>query len=265
MMDLRGKRILLTGAGSGIGRATALLLGRRGARLVLLGRRAEPLEALRAELGGAAVVAGDVADGAARTRAIEAALAAFGGLDVLINNAGNVRAGRLELTPEAALRSMIEVDLLAPILLTREALPHLRRSGDGAVVNVTSGAALIGMPFYATYAAAKAGLARFGEAMRRELLGEGVHVMTIHPGATDTPMMATNKAGPDLGWSREPPEAVAEALVAGLEAGALEVTRGGEAWAAMVALNRERPEQVDERFRGMKDRLEAAVSGHDAP
>lgn len=265
MMDLRGKRILLTGAGSGIGRATALLLGQRGARLVLFGRRVEPLEALRAELGGGAVVAGDVADGVARTRAIESAVAAFGGLDVLINNAGNVRAGRLELTPEAALRAMIEVDLLAPILLTREALPQLRRSGHSAVVNVTSGAALIGMPFYATYAAAKAGLARFGEAMRRELLGEGVHVMTIHPGATDTPMMATNKAGPDLGWSREPPEAVAEALVAGLEAGVLEVTRGGEARSAMVALNREHPEQVDERFRGLKDRLEAAVSGHDAP
>lgn len=84
---------------------------------------------------------------------------------------------------------MIEVDLLAPILLTQAALPHLRAMGNGLVVNVTSGIALIGVPFYATYAAAKAGLARFGEALRRELKGEGVHVLTLYPGATDTPMM----------------------------------------------------------------------------
>ena len=199
-MNLHGKRVLLTGAGSGIGLATARLLGSRGARLVVFGRRAAPLEALRAELPGAVVVAGDVADAAARTRAITTAVEAFGGLDILINNAGIVRAGRLEGTEEAEIRAMIDVDLLAPILLTREALPQLRQSGDAAVVNVTSVAALVGMPFYATYAAAKGGLYRFGEALRRELLGEGVHVMTVHPSATDTPMMATNTAGGGLGF-----------------------------------------------------------------
>src|SRR3546814_2742545 len=72
---------------------------------------------------------------------------------------------------------MIEVDLVAPILLARAALPALRASGDGLIVDITSGIALIGMPFYATYAAVKAGLARFGEALRRELKGEGVHVL----------------------------------------------------------------------------------------
>ena len=263
-MNLHAKRVLLTGAGTGIGRATAMLLAGRGARLVLLGRRPEPLDALRAELPGTVVVAGDVADPAARSRAVQAALAAFGGLDILVNNAGVVRAGRLEATSEDEIRAMIEVDLLAPILLTREALPHLRASGDAAVVNVTSTAALMGMPFYATYGAAKAGLARFGEALRRELLGEGVHVMTIHPAATDTPMMATNLAGADLGFVREPPEAVAEALVTGLEAGAFEVVLGGELRAAMLAANREHPEKVDAQVQAMKPRLEAAVAGHKA-
>ncbi len=265
-MNLHGKRVLLTGAGTGIGRATALLMASRRARLVLLGRRPEPLESLRAELSGsvAVAVAGDVADGAARSRAVQAALDTFGGLDVLVNNAGVVRAGRLEATGEDEIRAMIDIDLLAPILLTREALPHLRASGDAAVVNVTSIAALVGMPFYATYSAAKAGLARFGEALRRELLGEGVHVMTIHPAATDTPMMATNLAGADLGFMRETPEAVAEALVAGLEAGALEVVRGGEMRAAMLAANRNHPEMVDAQVQTMKARLEAAVAGHKA-
>lgn len=267
-MDLRGKRVLLTGAGSGIGRATALILVQRGARLVLFGRRAEPLQEMQQmlrEAGSESIVApGDVADPGARSRALKSAADQLGGLDVLINNAGNVRAGRLESTAEDEIRAMIEVDLLAPILLTREALPLLRASGEGTVVNVASGIALIGAPFYTAYAAAKAGLARFGEALRRELLGEGVHVMTIYPGATDTPMMTTNQAGPDLGFSREPPEAVAEALVQGIEERALEVIRGGEARAAMIATNRDRPEVVDQRFQSMKDRLEAAVSGHRA-
>ena len=101
-----------------------------------------------------------------------------------------MRAGRLEATSEAEIEAMVTVDLLAPILLTRAALPALRASGDAAVVNVTSGIALMGAPFYTTYAAVKAGLARFGEALRRELKGEGVHVLTIYPGATDTPMMS---------------------------------------------------------------------------
>jgi uncharacterized oxidoreductase len=91
------------------------------------------------------------------------------------------------------------------------------------VVNVTSGIALIGMPFYATYASTKAGLARFGEALRRELMGEGVRVMTAYPSATDTPMMATNAAGPDLGFNREPASAVAAAIVHGIETDSLEV------------------------------------------
>ena len=130
------------------------------------------------------------------------------------------------------------------------------------MVNITSIAALMGMPFYATYSTARAGLALFGEALRRELLGEGVHVMTSHPAAMDTPMMATNLTGADLGFVRETPEAVAKALVASLEAVALEVVRGGELRAAMLAANREHPERVDAQVQAMKARLEAAVAGH---
>jgi short-subunit dehydrogenase len=71
----------------------------------------------------------------------------------------------------------------------------------------------MGVPFYTTYAAAKAGLARFGEALRRELKGEGIHVLTVYPGATETPIMKSNRAGPELGFSREPASAVAAAVV----------------------------------------------------
>ena len=158
-------------------------------------------------------IAADVGTAEGRAQTLQRALDALGGLDILVNNAGGVRAGRLEATTEAEIEAMLNVDLLAPILLTRAALPSLRASGDAMVVNVTSGIALIGAPFYATYAAAKAGLARFGEALRRELKGEGIHVLTVYPGATDTPMMKTNRAGPELGFGREPASAVADATI----------------------------------------------------
>src|SRR3546814_2676041 len=121
---------------------------------------------------------------------------------------------------------MSEFDRVAPILLARAALPSLRASGDGLIVDITSGIALIGMPFYATYAAVKAGLARFGEALRRELKGEGVHVLTVYPGATDTPMMQTSKAGPDVGFVKEPAAAVDDAIVDGIATDAFEVKIG---------------------------------------
>lgn len=267
-MDLNGKRVLVTGGSSGIGLATAHALAAKGARLVITGRRAEPLDRAVTELRAAgADVTGlkaDVATAEGRKATLDGALAALGGLDMLINNAGGVRAGRLETMAEEDILAMITVDLTAPILLTRAALPALRAGGDAVVVNVSSGLGLIGAPFYATYAGLKAGLARFGEALRRELKGEGIHVLTVYPGATETPMMASNKAGPELGFTREPASAVADALVEGIETGALEVIRGGETRARMIAMNRDDPLAVDERFLGLKPGLEEAVKDHAA-
>ncbi len=267
-MKLEGKRVLVTGGSSGIGFAVAERLLARGASVVVSGRRRDvvssAVDALRGSGGGVHGVAADVATTNGRTATLDGALEALGGLDVLVNNAGGVRAGSLEATTEDEIRAMIEVDLLAPILLTRAALPALTRGGDGLVVNVASGAALIGIPFYATYAAAKAGLARFGEAMRRELKGSGVHVLTVYPGATDTPMMRTSKAGPDLGFAREPPAAVADAIVAGMEGDALEVVRGGEVRAAMIARNQQDPAALDQRFVEVREALADATRDHSA-
>jgi len=94
--------------------------------------------------------------------------------------------------------------------------------------------------------------------------GEGVDVLTAYPGGTDTPMMRSNRAGPELGFSREPASAVADAIVAGIEAQAFEVARGGEARAQMISLNRSNPAAVDERFLGLKAALEEAVKDHSA-
>ena len=267
-MNLQGKRVLITGGSSGIGLAMAGALLSKSAKVVVTGRRpdvlADAVKNLQAISGSVSGVAADVGTAEGRAATLTQALEHLGDLDVLINNAGGVRAGRLENTTEAEIETMVAVDLLAPILLTRAALPALRASGDGMVVNVTSGIALIGTPFYTTYAAAKAGLARFGEALRRELKGEGIHVLTAYPGATDTPMMKSNRAGPELGISREPASAVADAIVEGIETGAFEVIRGGEARAKMITLNREDPAAVDEQFLALKAALESAVKDHSA-
>jgi len=267
-MNIQGKRVLITGGTSGIGLAIATAMVAKGAKVFITGRRpdvlASALEKLRAGGGFAEGMAADVMTEQGRKFTLKSAIDAYGGLDILINNAGGVRAGRLEDTTEAEIVTMVAVNLLAPILLTRAALPELRANGDGLVVNITSGIALIGMPFYATYAAVKAGLAHFGEAMRRELLGEGVRVLTVYPGATDTPMMQSSHAGPELGVVREPPAAVADAIVHGVETNALEVIRGGEAREKMIVLNREDPEALDRRFAEMKPALAAAVRGHSA-
>lgn len=265
-MDLYGRSIVVTGAGSGIGRALALQLAYQSARLTLVGRRVEPLQevaALVRERGGHPRVAtADLTAKGAPGTVVATALETFGGIDVVVNNAGNVRAGRLESIEEPEVVAQIAVNLTAPILLTRAALPALRASGGGLVVNVSSGIGLVGLPFYATYAATKAGIAHFGEALRRELYGEGVHVLNAYPGATSTPMMETSQAGPEHGFDHESPYDAAAAILAGMADGSLTVIRGGQRRSEMIAVNRDDPAAVDRQLAGGKSALEKAVAGH---
>src|SRR5258708_2293997 len=261
-MNLLGKRALITGGSSGIGFAIAEAMLAKGAQIVITARRPDILssaaELLREGARRVDFVAADVSTEKGRETTLKFAVQKLGGLDVLVNNAGGVRAGRLEDT------TMIEVDLVAPILLTRAALPKLRASTNGLVVNITSGIALVAATFYATYAGVKGGLAKFGESLRRELKGEGVHVMTVYPGATDTPMMSSSNAGPELGFTREPAAALADAGIAGIEGDAFEVIRGGEARAKMIVLNRDDPAALDKRFLDLKPALGEAVRNHSA-
>jgi len=265
-MEVRDRTFVLTGAGSGIGRATAVALGNLGAQLTLVGRRQAPLE-VAADLvvlagGKALVVAADITNPTSHRTILDSTLSLFGSVDGLINNAGNVRAGRLESYSDEDIFAQVDLNLVAPILLTRAALPDLKRSGDAIIVNVSSGVVLVGVPFYSVYSAVKSGLAAFGDSLRRELLGEGVHVLTVYPGATDTAMMESNRAGADLGFRRESAEAVADSIVAGILGRERTVIRGGDARLALIEANRDRPDEVDARFAGMKPEFEDAVSRH---
>ncbi|WP_010184658.1 SDR family NAD(P)-dependent oxidoreductase [Sphingomonas sp. PAMC 26605] len=267
-MNIDGKRVLITGGSSGIGLATAHALALRGARLLVTGRRSglvdAAVDALRATGADVYGVAADVATEDGRAMTMAAATRYLGGLDILMNNAGAVRAGRLEEIQEDEIRTMIEVDLVAPIMLARAALPMLKAEGGGMIVNVSSSIALVALPFYATYAAVKAGLASFGESLRRELNGDGVHVLTVYPSGTDTPMMATNTAGADVGFSLESAAAVAAAILDGIEREAIAVVRGGPDRQAMIDLNRDDPRAVDARFLSIKAAFEQGVRPHKA-
>ncbi|GAB3662955.1 glucose 1-dehydrogenase [Nocardioides korecus] len=265
-MDLKNASILITGAGSGIGEALAVRLAEHAPRLTLVGRRRGPLDDLAdrvRQLGGEAhVVTADLTETGAPARVVAAARAEFGGIDVLVNNAGNVRAGRLEAIEESEVVAQIALNLTAPILLTRAALSSMPESEGGLIVNISSGIGLVAMPFYSTYAATKAGIAHFGEALRRELYGEGVHVLNVYPGATSTPMMESSKAGAAEGFEYESPEAVAEATVEAILDGSLTVLRGGQRRRDMIALNREDPAAVDRMLAERKPLLEKAVEEH---
>lgn len=267
-LDLTNRRGVITGAGQGIGRAIALEFGRRGGHLLLVGRQlatlTETARLVAAEGGTTAILVTDLTQPGAVER-IAATVAPWTTVDLLVNNAGNVRAGRLELTSDADVHSMIDLNLTAPILLTKALLPALRQSGKergSILLNVSSGIALVGMPFYSIYAATKSGLAQFGESLRRELIGTGVHVATVYPGATDTAMMTSQNAGAELGWDRRSLADVITDLFAALEAGEHEINTAPQDRRAMQELNLTDSLAVDAALAPGLDALERAVRDH---
>ena len=267
-LDLANRRGIITGAGQGIGQAIALEFGRRGGHLLLVGRQlatlTETARLVAAAGGTTEILVEDLTQPGAVER-IADTVAPWSTVDLLVNNAGNVRAGRLELTSDADVHSMIDLNLTAPILLTKALLPALRQSGKergSILLNVSSGIALVGMPFYSIYAATKSGLSQFGESLRRELIGTGVHVATVYPGATDTAMMTSQNAGAELGWGRRSLADVITDLIAALQAGEHEINTAPEGRRAMQELNLTDPLAVDAALAPGLEALELAVRDH---
>jgi short-subunit dehydrogenase len=183
-----GKVVVITGASAGIGAAAARRFVAEGARVVLAARGVSELEGLAHELGGtrALAVPTDVSDAAAAKALLERAEAAFGAINVLVNNAGYNRRGAVEHVPAEDLARIVDVNLRAPIVLTRLAIPYLRRAGGGAIVNVASIAGRIPLPEEATYSATKFGLRAFTFALAEELQGSGITVSAVSPGPVET-------------------------------------------------------------------------------
>jgi short-subunit dehydrogenase len=184
------KVVVITGASSGIGSAAARRFAAEGAHVALVARGAETLEWVAGEIRGSGGVAraypADVRDRGACAALLAAVADAFGGIDVLVNNAGANHRGLVEDQNPDDLATIIAVNLTAPIVLSRLVLPYLRRREHGAIVNVASIAGQIPVAHEATYSASKSGLRAFTFALREELEGSGITVSAVSPGPVDT-------------------------------------------------------------------------------
>ncbi len=180
---------LVTGASSGIGEALARELKKRGYALSLLARRRDRLETLAKELGDeVTVLASDLSDPKAAEAGLEAAVAARGPVDVLVNNAGvQIVAPAAETDPDLG-EELLDLNVATPLRLIRRALPGMLERGRGTLVNIASMAALSPVPGMLYYNASKGGLANASEALRGELRGTGVNVLTVYPGPVHTDM-----------------------------------------------------------------------------
>ncbi|MEN0109533.1 MAG: SDR family NAD(P)-dependent oxidoreductase [Planctomycetota bacterium] len=249
---MAGGRALVTGASGGIGRAIAVRLAQIGVPSVLVARNAERLretiDAMRDAGGDGVAVAGDVTLPRDRRLAVAAARHAFGGLDLLVNNAGVSAHGRfLDGSPDRFGR-ILRVNLLAAAELTREAAPLLEADGGGCVACVGSILGWRGAPHNAEYSASKFALRGWCDAVRPELTRRGVHVLHASPGTVDTGFFdhLVEKRG-DLPWGKRrgrSPESVAEAIVRGVARRRNEVAIGWDDW-AFVRLTRLAPWVLD--------------------
>ncbi|WP_212522985.1 SDR family oxidoreductase [Actibacterium sp. MT2.3-13A] len=221
MAEMTGKRVLITGASRGIGAAAAREFAAAGAQVALAARSAAAVEELAREIGPAAVaLTCDVADYAQVEAVVQATVAAFGGLDVLIGNAGVIEpiAPMAEVDP-AAWGQVIDINLKGVFHGMRAALPVMVAAGGGTVLTISSGAAHNPLEGWSHYCASKAGAAMLTDCLHKEAGGAGIRAMGLSPGTVATDMQREIKASgvnpvAALDWSVHiPPEWPAKALV----------------------------------------------------
>ena len=193
MTRLKGKVALVTGGGSGIGRAIALGFAREGARVAVLGRRREPLDGVVLEMQqngaeGKAVVC-DVTRAESVRKAVEDVERTFGRVDVLVNNAGILSVTTVESISDEEWDRVIETNLKAPFLLSRAVLPAFRRAGGGAIVNIASVLGLVAMKNRAAYCASKGGVVQLTKAMALDHAHENIRVNCICPAIVETELV----------------------------------------------------------------------------
>ena len=252
--------VVITGASSGIGRATALAFAHRRAMLVVCARREAPLERVaeqcRSVGAEALAIPADVREEPSMRALAHHALDRFGRVDVWVNNAGVGALGGFEALPPDVFRSVVETDFFGCVHGARAVLPHFTSRGHGVLINVASMLGKMAMPYYTAYAAAKFAVVGFGETLREELIGTGVDVVTIMPAAIDTPFFehSANYTGRALKPPRPvyDPNDVASTIVRAAEHPRREIFVGGAA-RAMHALHTMMPALYEQLARTMAD------------
>lgn len=228
-MDLAHAVVIVTGASSGIGAATAVAASRAGARVVLLARREDQVLALADGLPGAVGIGCDVTSVEDVTAAVRAVLERFGRIDVLVNNAGQSLNAGIDGTDLEQFRAILEINLIAPLAFLQAVLPTMRAQRAGSIVNVSSGTTLRPYAGTSAYSASKAALNQLSAVAREELTGTGVVVSTVLPSLTRTDLLRNalgSEPGDDSFDGADTPEHVAAVI--------LEVIRSGVATTDLV-------------------------------
>lgn len=230
--------IMITGASSGIGEATARAALQAGARVILLARRKARLDILADESGNALAVACDVTQPDQIENAVRQGLARFGRIDVLINNAGQGLYAAVEEIKAAEFRALLELNLIAPLMMMQAVIPPMRRQGAGRIINVSSGVTLATYPGSAAYTSSKAGLNMLSDVARLELAEAGITVSTVYPFMTASEFYQSVKSGQDVAIEQaqqsaafaHAPERVAEKILAMVESGEAQGDLVPRAW-----------------------------------
>jgi short-subunit dehydrogenase len=250
-MRLDGKVAIVTGASEGIGAAVAGSLRRRGALLSLTARSVEKLRTV----GGtdALITGGDLSEESTRRAVIECTVERFGRIDVLINNAGVGLYAPAHEAPMEDARRLWDLNFFAPLDLIQRVSPHMKRQRGGVIVNVSSIAGKMTLPWFTLYSASKYALGSLTDGLRMELRAFGIHTMTVCPGYVNTrfqqnvlhgspPLLA----GRGRKWAISP-EKCAEDIMRGIEAGKRTVVTPGSGW-LLIMLERVFPKLVDRQL-----------------
>jgi len=226
-VELKGKIAAVTGASSGIGRATAIALARKGCSVVLAARRPEELEAAAAacrQFGvRAEAVVTDVTDPLSCSTFIDRAISAFGAVDLLVNNAGFAIFDPIVSARREDIHAMMQTNFFGAVYCTMAVLPHMIERGSGAIVNVASIVGLMGYSRMGSYASTKFAMVGFSESLRAEVASQGIKVSLVCPGTTETEFFRMAERGKMPGAARLilgiKPETVARAIVRAAERG----------------------------------------------
>lgn len=261
-MQLENGVAVITGAGSGIGRALAIAAARRGMRLALVGRRESMLDetASLASADACEVLPADMTCEAGRRHVAERVGQRFGCVHLLVNNAGVVHTGPVGQCDDVALEQLVATNVMAPMALVRVLLPLLRTAGGARVLNVGSMFGDIAFPYFAAYSATKFALRGYSDALRRELAAEGIGVTYAAPRATRTPAAASfaHLVGP-MQMRLDRPEDAARSMLDAVGRDARSVYPG-RAERLFVLLQRLVPSLVDRSLSRMAARADVRAA-----
>ncbi len=202
-MKIQDKVVIITGASEGIGKALAELLHKKGAKLVLAARSEEKLRTLAASLPGSVALKADLRKDSDIHAVIDKALSAFGRIDLLVNNAGQGMRGPIEAIDLDEYRSMMELNVYAPVRAMQLVIPKLRKQGHGMILNISSMVSKNAYPGLGAYASTKYALNGLSLTARAELAKDGIVVSVFHPRMTAT-RFGENALGPQIDFSTRP-------------------------------------------------------------